>query len=289
MRTGTAPRPYGELAIERKSHIIALVADEGLALFCRLNAMRAEHEVANADICKGEEAIFRLTDFWKRQHGKAPPHLVFDSKLTTYTLDRLDAEGITFLTLRRRSPKLLAEAANLPASAWRTVELDIPHRKYRAPRIYEQTARPLGHAYRSSSSPISATTSPRSCSPTTHARPSKISSPAMSSACSSRMRSPTRCASFTSMRRHDRSASRSTSNGASRAGVRSLPPHGTPGGLSDWKYRWSIHGPWITLRIAILYDETISIQRTLTLCAKVPPCNVTEDTGWLSASESIQS
>jgi putative ABC transport system substrate-binding protein len=29
-------------------------------------------------------------------------------------LDRLDAAGITFLTLRRRSPKLLAEAANLP-------------------------------------------------------------------------------------------------------------------------------------------------------------------------------
>jgi hypothetical protein len=156
--------------------------------------MRAEHEVAKTDIRKGEEAIFRFIDFWKRQHGKAPPHLVFDSKLTTYTLDRLDAEGITFITPRRRSPKLLAEAANLPASAWRTVELDIPHRKYRAP----QTARPLGHAYRSSSSPISATTSPPSCSPTRHARPSKISSPAMPSACSSRMRSPTPCASFTS-------------------------------------------------------------------------------------------
>src|SRR5499427_724712 len=217
-------------AIERKSHIMALVADEGLALFCGLNAMPKKsflseyssritpHKVAhllalwharvtedlftgaslnldfhsvpyfgehplieshylakrsrrqpsilvflaqdadaqvfcyaNADIRKGEEAdeIFRFIDFWKRQHGKAPQHLVFDSKLTTYAgLDRLDAEGITFLTLRRRSPKLLDEAANLPASAWRTVELDIPHRKYRTPRFYEQKARPLGRAYR---------------------------------------------------------------------------------------------------------------------------------------------
>src|SRR5262249_58237627 len=103
------------------------------------------------DIRKGEEAdeIFRFINFWKRQHGKAPQHLVFDSKLTTYAgLDRLDADGITFLTLRRRSPKLIAEAANLPASAWRTLELAVPHRKYRTPRFFTQKGRPLGRASR---------------------------------------------------------------------------------------------------------------------------------------------
>jgi hypothetical protein len=217
-------------AIERKSHIMALVADEGLALFCGLNAMPkksflseyssritpqkvsrllaswhsqlagedllagqslnldfhsvpyfGEHPLveshylakrsrrqpsvltflaqdadsqvfcyANADIRKGEEAdeIFRFIKFWKRQYGRVPQHLVFDSKLTTYSgLDRLDAAGITFLTLRRRSPKLLAEAAALPLSAWRMVELDLP-RKYRYPRVYEQKARPLDRAFR---------------------------------------------------------------------------------------------------------------------------------------------
>ena len=218
-------------AIERKSHVMALVADEGLALFCGLNAMPkksflseyssritpqkvarllaawhaqfsgedlfagqslnldfhsvpyfGEHPIveshylprrsrrqpsiltflaqdadsqvfcySNADIRKGEEAdeIFRFIAFWKRQHGKAPQHLVFDSKLTTFPgLDRLDAAGITFITLRRRSPKLLAEVANLPLSAWRTVDLELPHRKYRTPRVYEQKARPLQRTYR---------------------------------------------------------------------------------------------------------------------------------------------
>jgi transposase len=217
-------------AIERKSHIMALVADEGLALFCGLNAMPkksflseyssritpqkvsrlltlwhgqlagenlftgtslnldfhsvpyfGEHPLveshylakrsrrqpsiltflaqdpetqvfcyANADIRKGEEAdaIFRFIAFWKRQHGEAPQQLVFDSKLTTYHgLDRLDAAGISFLTLRRRSPKLLAEAANLPPSAWRTVTLELP-RKYRNPQVYEQKVRPRLHTYR---------------------------------------------------------------------------------------------------------------------------------------------
>ena len=217
-------------SIERKSHVMALVADEGLALFCGLNAMPKKsflleyssritpqkvrrllavwhervtgsafsgdslnldfHSVAffgddpqveshylskrsrrqpsilvflaqdpetqvfcysNADIRKGEEAdeIFRFIDFWTREHGKAPQHLVFDSKLTTYAgLDRLDAEGITFITLRRRSPKLLTEVANLPKSAWRTVELDVPNHKYRHPRFYERQARPLQRSYR---------------------------------------------------------------------------------------------------------------------------------------------
>jgi transposase-like protein len=218
-------------SIERKSHVMALVADEGLALFCGLNAMPKKsflseyssritpHKVSrllaawhsqlaaetlfpaesfnldfhsvpyfgehplvqshylskrsrrqpsiltflaqdgdshvfcysNADIRKGEEAdeVFRFVDFWTRLHGSPPQHLVFDSKLTTYDgLDRLDQANITFLTLRRRSPGLLTEIAALPASAWRTATLDLPQRKYRMPRFFEQQARPRKRTFR---------------------------------------------------------------------------------------------------------------------------------------------
>jgi hypothetical protein len=218
-------------SIERKSHIMALVADEGLALFCGLNAMPkksflseyssritpqkvarllalwhdqltgeaisggqslnldfhsvpyfGEHPLveshylskrsrrqpsilaflaqdadsqvfcySNADIRKGEEAeeVFRFIRFWKRQYGSVPKHLVFDSKLTTYQgLDRLDAAGITFITLRRRSPRLLTEIDLLPPSAWRTVTLDLPQRKYRTPRVYEQKVSPHSRPFR---------------------------------------------------------------------------------------------------------------------------------------------
>ena len=208
-------------SIERKSHIMALVADEGLALFAGLNAIpkrgylaeyssRIDHAMttkllaawqqpvkgdhlftgrsfnldfhsvpyygdhpvierhyvsmrsrsqksvltflaqdaeghafcyANADLRKGEEGeeIFRFIDFWKRTHGNLPQHLVFDSRLTTYgNLGRLDALGITFITLRRRSPQLRKDIALVPRSAWRTVELDVPTRKYRFPSVFEQ-------------------------------------------------------------------------------------------------------------------------------------------------------
>jgi len=69
--------------------------------------------------------------------------------LTTYDgLDRLDAAGITFITLRRRSPRLLTEIDRLPGSAWRIVNLDISPRKYRTPRVYEQKVCPRKHMFR---------------------------------------------------------------------------------------------------------------------------------------------
>jgi hypothetical protein len=105
----------------------------------------------NADLRKGEESdeILRFVNFWKRTHGSLPPHLAFDSKLTTYAnLAKLDAMGIVFITLRRRSPKLLQEIVNLPRSAWRQVELDVPRRKFKTPRVYEQRVTLAGRPFR---------------------------------------------------------------------------------------------------------------------------------------------
>ena len=106
---------------------------------------------SNADLRKGEEAeeIFRFVEFWKRQHGELPRHLVFDSRLTTYAhLARLDELGIAFITLRRRSAALLQEVADLPASAWRRVSLDVPARKFKTPRVFEQSIQLAGATLR---------------------------------------------------------------------------------------------------------------------------------------------
>lgn len=217
-------------SIERKSHVMALAADEGLALFAGLNAIpkksflaeyssRFDHAAtlkllaawqeritedlppgdsfnldfhsvpyygespqverhfvsmrsrrqpsvlaflaqdassrafcySNADLRKGEETreVFRFIDFWKTTHGAVPGELVFDSKLTTYkSLVELDSLRIGFITLRRRSPALLKEIFGLPRSAWRTVELDVPTRKYRTPRYHEQPVHLAGRAFR---------------------------------------------------------------------------------------------------------------------------------------------
>ena len=111
--------------------LVFLAQDADAGAFC----------YADANLRKGEEpeAVFRFLTFWKRIHGALPTHLVFDSRLTTYAgLARLDELGVTFITLRRRSPKILAEIRDLPASAWRRIRLDVPARKYRTPRVWEK-------------------------------------------------------------------------------------------------------------------------------------------------------
>jgi hypothetical protein len=114
-------------------------------------AQDAEGQVfcySNADLRKGEEAdeVLRFVEFWRKKYGETPRHLVFDSKLTTYEkLSQLNQMGITFITLRRRSPALVAEVANLPRSAWRTVPLDVPHRKFKTPRVVDQRVNLKGY------------------------------------------------------------------------------------------------------------------------------------------------
>jgi hypothetical protein len=134
---------YVSMRSRRQPSILAFLAqDEKSQSFC----------YSNADLRKGEEAdeIFSFIDFWKEAHGHRPSHLVFDSKLTTYAnLVRLDEElHISFITLRRRFPRLLKEVYSLPRSAWRQVELDVPTRQYRTPRFYEQPVKLEGHWFR---------------------------------------------------------------------------------------------------------------------------------------------
>lgn len=138
----TVERHYVSARSRRQPSILVFMAQdaEGRA-FC----------YSNADIRKGEEPeeIFRFIDFWKKAHGTLPGHLVFDSRLTTYAnLARLNQMGITFITLRRRSPSLLAEIDGFARSAWRTVTLDVPTRKYRNPRVYEQRVQIKGCSFR---------------------------------------------------------------------------------------------------------------------------------------------
>jgi hypothetical protein len=96
---------------------------------------------SNADLRKGEESdeVLRFVEFWEERYGERPRQLVFDSKLTTYAnLSKLDALGINFITLRRRSAALNASVVTMPRSAWQTVHLKVPHRKFRTPRVIDQ-------------------------------------------------------------------------------------------------------------------------------------------------------
>lgn len=143
---------YGEHPVLERHYVSARSRRQpSVLVFLAQDAEGRAFCYSNADIRKGEEPeeIFRFITFWKRVHKTLPRHLVFDSRLTTYAnLARLDQMGIAFITLRRRSAHLLKEIAQLPRSAWRTLDLDVPTRKFRTPRVYEQKVRLAGHLFR---------------------------------------------------------------------------------------------------------------------------------------------
>jgi transposase len=116
----------------RQKGILAFVAqDAATRVFC----------YGNADLGKEEQnnEILNFVQYWKQRTGRLPQELIFDSKLTTYTnLDKLNQWGVAFITLRRRSRKMLQELHNEPPSAWRRIELQGVSRLYKTPRILDR-------------------------------------------------------------------------------------------------------------------------------------------------------
>lgn len=143
---------YGDDPVVERHYVSARSRRQpSLLVFLAQDADSRAFCYSNTNLRKGEERdeILRFVSFWKKTHRERPGHLVFDSQLTTYAnLARLDDMGITFITLRRRSPRLLEEVDQLPRSAWRHIELDVPTRKYRRPRVCEQKVTVAGRRFR---------------------------------------------------------------------------------------------------------------------------------------------
>ncbi|MGC9969594.1 MAG: hypothetical protein ABSE56_03285 [Bryobacteraceae bacterium] len=71
--------------------------------------------------------------------GTRPAELICDSQLTTHeNLSRLNRQGIGFITLRRRSGKMLADIYSRPASAWQRITLDSLTPTFCTPRLSDE-------------------------------------------------------------------------------------------------------------------------------------------------------
>ena len=116
-------------------------SQKGILVFLARDAEQGVLRYANAGVTKGEQSdeILQFVRFWKKHTGKLPAELVFDSQLTTYKkLSELNREGIFFVTLRRRSRKMLQQIYSQPDSAWRRISLPALTRIYRNPKVLEE-------------------------------------------------------------------------------------------------------------------------------------------------------
>ena len=114
---------------------------KGILVFLARDAEQRVLRYAQAGIPKAQQAneILRFVEFWKTHTGSLPTELVFDSQLTSHrNLSRLNAQGIHFITLRRRSRKMLAEIFSTPSSAWQRITLESLTRSFRTPRVLDQ-------------------------------------------------------------------------------------------------------------------------------------------------------
>jgi len=101
---------------------------------------------ANADLAKATQnnEVLAFADHWHRVTGHDPKLLIMDSKVTTGTqLGQLTDRGITFITLRARTPKLTAALHALPASAWTAMTIARAGAKTRRVRVIDTPAAKL--------------------------------------------------------------------------------------------------------------------------------------------------
>lgn len=123
-------------------------SQKGILVFLARDATERVLCYSNAGVTKAEQAgeILRFVDFWQKHTGALPAELVFDSQLTTHQhLNELNRKGILFMTLRRRSRKMLGEIFSQPVSAWRRITLNSVTRAFRTPRVLDEKIRLKGY------------------------------------------------------------------------------------------------------------------------------------------------
>jgi hypothetical protein len=130
---------YGAKRSRRQKGMLAFLAqDADTRVFC----------YANGQLRKAEQndEILQFVASWEQRTGQVPTELIFDSKLTPYpNLNWLNQRGIDCIPLRRRSQKMLATLAAIPASAWRRVELQNVARASRRPRVLDEQVQLTGY------------------------------------------------------------------------------------------------------------------------------------------------
>jgi hypothetical protein len=135
----SAQEPLEKHYVSRRSR-----REKGILVFVARDADQRVLCYGNAGIPKDEQAdeILRFADYWVRRTGQEPDELVFDSQLTTYAnLSELNRRDIRFLTLRRRSRKMLGRIFSQPASAWQRITLPSLSRIFRTPKVLDERVR----------------------------------------------------------------------------------------------------------------------------------------------------
>jgi len=87
-----------------------------------------------------DNVILEFLDFYREGAGKKINYVVFDSKFTTLeNLGHINAEGIKFITIQRKSKNLNEKVQQIPPAQWHTVRVEKSNHKSRTVSYSEST------------------------------------------------------------------------------------------------------------------------------------------------------
>jgi hypothetical protein len=87
-----------------------------------------------------DDVILEFMDFYREGTKRKINYLVFDSKFTTLqNLGRINAQGIIFITIQRKSKNLNEKAEQIPDSHWKKVKIEKANHKSRTAVYFEST------------------------------------------------------------------------------------------------------------------------------------------------------
>lgn len=108
-------------------------------------------DYGDSDVRHSNESavVLEFLDFYKRDEtADAMPlkYLVFDSKFTNYeNLNKLNKQGIKFITIRRRGKRLVERLNNLPTGQWKTIRVQASGNKKRNLRVLDEKVQLQGY------------------------------------------------------------------------------------------------------------------------------------------------
>src|SRR5262245_4491608 len=93
---------------------VAQVVGRRVLCYATANLLREE----------ADKMVPKFADYWKKQTGRYPARLLFDSRATTYAgLSQLTQRRIGFITIRRRGSGMLARVERLPSGRWQHCQI----------------------------------------------------------------------------------------------------------------------------------------------------------------------
>jgi hypothetical protein len=107
-------------------------------------------DYGNANITHKNESstVLEFLDFYKSNptNPGSLKYLVFDSKFTSYeNLDKLNKQGVCFLTIRRRGKNIVDQINQLGKEEWKTIRVESSGNKKRTLKVHDHTTKLKGY------------------------------------------------------------------------------------------------------------------------------------------------